>query len=135
MSRLDWRGGSRSKGACARLALLAKDRKQRYFVVGNTFDRQAGLYPSAQAALDDCDPNPVLFELPSHSHARGLANAGAVHKHYLSNGNCLIRLMKSVGVQASGSGDAHRLAVEIAVAANIVYMRPGGHCLRRVGDD
>src|SRR5260221_13729074 len=43
--------------------------------------------------------------------------------------------MKSVGVQSSGSGDAHRLAVEIAVAANIVYMCPGGHCLRRVGND
>src|SRR5271168_2826877 len=113
-----------------RLFELTKDRKQRHFVVGNAFDRQAGLFPSAQAALDDCDPNPVLFEFPSHSHARRLTNAGAVYKHHLSNGNCLIRLMKGVGVQSSGSSDAHRLAVEITVAANIVYTCPGGHCLR-----
>jgi hypothetical protein len=31
---------------------LTKDRKQRHFVVGNALDRQAGLFPSAQAALD-----------------------------------------------------------------------------------
>jgi len=40
---------------------LTKDRKQRHFVVGERLDRQTCLYPSAQAALYDCDLNSVLF--------------------------------------------------------------------------
>jgi hypothetical protein len=103
---------------------LTEGRKHRNFPGRRGLDGQACPLPSPQSALDDGDAYSAFLELAGHPRAGRFANTGAVHENRLRGRKLFACLVEGMGIEPFGSADANRLAIQIAVAANVVDVRP-----------